>query len=108
MRILIAVFCLFLSSWIHSQQTICLGDDVTVCGGAVVIENCSPGGPNVTTGINLNAPTVIPTLTDDSFSGPVPIGFNFTFYGNVFTQCTIGSNGIISFNMDNSRLHFPC
>ncbi len=107
MRTFITFFCLLFSSCIYSQQTICLGDDVTVCGGSVVIENCSPAGPNVTSGINLNAPTIIPTLTDDSFSGPVPIGFNFTFYGNVFTQCTIGSNGIISFNMGNANGYCP-
>jgi len=107
MRTFIALCCLILSNYVYSQQTICLGDDVTVCSGAVDIENCSGGGPNITTGINLNAPTVIPTLTDDSFSGPVPIGFDFTFYGNVFTQCTIGSNGIISFNMGNANGYCP-
>ncbi|MDA7762566.1 gliding motility-associated C-terminal domain-containing protein [Crocinitomicaceae bacterium] len=106
MRTFIALFCIFISNCVCSQQTICLGDDLTVCSGAINIENC-PGGPNITTGINLNAPTVIPTLTDDSFSGPVPIGFDFTFYGNVFTQCTIGSNGIISFNMGNANGYCP-
>jgi hypothetical protein len=35
------------------------------------------------------------------------IGFDFTFYGNVFQQFTIGSNGIISFNMANAGGYCP-
>ncbi len=107
MRYFLTLICFILAASLHSQQTICLGDDVTVCGGSLVIENCSPSGPNISNGINLNSPTVIPTLTDDSFSGPVPIGFDFTFYGNIFNECTIGSNGIISFNMGNANGYCP-
>ena len=107
MRYLLTLICFIIAGSLHSQQTICLGDDVTVCGGSLVIENCSPSGPNISNGVNLNSPTVIPTLTDDSFSGPVPIGFDFTFYGNSFNQCTIGSNGIISFNMGNANGYCP-
>ena len=107
MKHMLAIASFFLIGFIQSQQTICLGDDVTVCGGALVIENCSPSGPNIISGLNLNNPTVIPTLTDDSFSGPVNIGFNFTFYGNNFNQCVIGSNGLISFNMGNANAYCP-
>ena len=107
MRYILALFSFLVVGYFHAQQTICLGDDVTVCGGSLVIEDCSSSGSNITGGINLNSPTVIPTLSDDSFSGPVPIGFNFVFYGNSFNQCTIGSNGIISFNMANANGYCP-
>ncbi len=37
------------------------------------------------------------TLSDDSNLGPFPIGFNFCFFGNTYSQFWIGSNGWISF-----------
>lgn len=108
MRYFLALFISFLVvGYFQAQQTVCLGDSITVCGGSLEIEDCSSQGNNATGGINLNAPTVIPTLSDDSFSGAVPIGFNFTFYGNSFNQCTIGSNGIISFDMGNAGGYCP-
>ncbi|WP_329805754.1 T9SS sorting signal type C domain-containing protein [Flavobacterium facile] len=36
--------------------------------------------------------------TDDVWSPIVNLPFNFCFYGNTYTQCVIGSNGILSFN----------
>src|SRR5688572_12724247 len=37
-------------------------------------------------------------LFDDSWSALVNIGFSFCFYGNTYTQCCIGSNGLITFD----------
>ncbi len=34
---------------------------------------------------------------DDQNVGPIPIGFPFPFYGNVFTSVRVGSNGFLSF-----------
>ncbi len=36
-------------------------------------------------------------LGDDNYSGPLPIGFTFVFYGNSFSEFYISSNGLISF-----------
>jgi|GEM_PF-613182 len=41
-------------------------------------------------------------LTDDSWSNAINIPFPFCFYGSVYTQCIIGSNGVISFNLANA------
>ncbi len=35
---------------------------------------------------------------DDVWSPVVNLPFNFCFYGNTYSQCVIGSNGILSFN----------
>lgn len=79
-----------------NAQNICLGNDATVClGTPVTIEDCNPGTSG---GIVLNNPTWI-QLTDDSYSGVVPIGFTFSFYNTNHTQCVIGSNGLINFNL---------
>jgi hypothetical protein len=39
------------------------------------------------------------TLFDDQWSPAINIGFTFCFYGTAYTQCVIGSNGLISFNI---------
>jgi surface protein len=46
--------------------------------------------------------TNITGLGDDNFSGPIPIGFNFTFYGTSYSQLYVGSNGVISFGSGQS------
>jgi gliding motility-associated-like protein len=40
-------------------------------------------------------------LSDDDFAGPYPIGFNFSFFGDIYQQFYIASNGWITFS-DNS------
>ena len=35
---------------------------------------------------------------DDGYSGVLPIGFDFEFYGNLYSQLIIGGNGVINFN----------
>lgn len=37
---------------------------------------------------------------DDGFEGPFPIGFSFSFYGEIFNEVFIGPNGILSFDDD--------
>jgi gliding motility-associated-like protein len=39
------------------------------------------------------------TLTDDSFTGNLPIGFSFGFMCDTFTQFRISSNGFITFDL---------
>lgn len=39
------------------------------------------------------------TLADDQWSQIITIPFPFCYYGNTYTQCLIGSNGLITFNL---------
>lgn len=41
--------------------------------------------------------TLVPATTDDSNSGPLPIGFTFNYYGTDFTTFNVCSNGWLSF-----------
>ena len=47
----------------------------------------------------MNAGTPILVNIDDVWGSPLPIGFNFCFYGNTYSQCVIGSNGVLSFDL---------
>ena len=77
------ILILFLATNILGQVNICLGEDTTVCQGeTVLIDLCTTVGQGLNiSGIYLDNPTVIPTLSDDSWSAAANIGFNFTFYG---------------------------
>jgi hypothetical protein len=44
------------------------------------------------------ATSVTSINSDDAVTGAIPIGFNFTFDGTVYTQLYANSNGFISFN----------
>jgi hypothetical protein len=85
----------------NSQVITCLGNDATVCQGQnITINHCpntSPNGSNII----LNNPQPI-VLSDDNWSAPISIGFPFSFYGDTYTACVAGSNGIVSFDLTKS------
>lgn len=109
---LIAILTTFIHIFGYSQTlptvNLCLGQDATVCmGQPVVITNCGGGSTGTgAAGINLNAPTSV-SLSDDSWSSVVNIGFSFSFYGNTYTQCVIGSNGQVTFNTSSAGGYNP-
>ncbi len=110
LRNLFFVFIFLLSTTIplYSQITLCLGQDTSVCPGqSVTINNCNQGGGgNNVAGFYLNQPSQV-NLSDDQWSGVVNVGFPFSFYGQNYTQCVIGSNGLISFNLANANGYCP-
>jgi hypothetical protein len=44
---------------------------------------------------------------DDVYSAVLPIGFTFNYYGGNFTQCVIGSNGMINFDLTLAGTYDP-
>ncbi|NMH88411.1 HYR domain-containing protein [Flavivirga algicola] len=48
--------------------------------------------------VDISATGIEVTLSDDEVSSALPIGFNFTFYGNDYTEFYISSNGFITFS----------
>ncbi len=73
------------------------------CGDRSVIAYYDPFGCNTscpTVKVKVTGETPIATgiTLDDRYSGIIPIGFNFQFYGINYTNCVIGANGTICFN----------
>ncbi|MBL7085611.1 MAG: choice-of-anchor D domain-containing protein, partial [Candidatus Cloacimonetes bacterium] len=66
--------------------------------GYTWIDSDEPGGPNFewedisATGINING-----NMSDDNVSGPYPLGFEFPYYENTYTEFYVSSNGFIRF-----------
>lgn len=99
-------------------QNICLGTDASICAGdQVTLEDCgsfaggATGVPYTLLQIPYNpdpfaAPGTV-NLTDDSFSGTIPIGFDFCFYGTTHTQLVISSNNYVSFDLGNANGYSP-
>ena len=48
--------------------------------------------------VPMSSPTYV-TLGDDATSGACNIGFNFSFFGNTYSQFVIASHGFISFDL---------
>lgn len=41
---------------------------------------------------------------DDGYAGPLPLGFNFSFYGTLFSDVFVGTNGYLSFGSGHSAI----
>ncbi len=71
------------------------------------IDSDEPGGPTFAwTDISGTGTDITTGLSDDNSVGPFPIGFSFPYYGNVYSQFYIGSNGIVGFSSDNMGSRF--
>jgi gliding motility-associated-like protein len=60
--------------------------------------NCATTSTTLHAIVTGDIPTSSGITGDDNYSGIIPIGFTFNFYGNPYTQLIIGSNGNLCFN----------
>lgn len=110
MKQLLSVFALlFFYNFNFAQNT------VQILNAPLQVMNC----PDVCTTLYANFPkpkkttsyTVSPTpfaplamtgttvsFQDDKFSNAIPLGFDFCFFNNVYSQCYIADNGVLTFN----------
>ncbi len=78
--------------------------------GYVWIDSDEAGGPTYNwIDVSSVGANITSGLQDDNYVGPLPIGFDFTYYGNTYSQFYLGSNGIIGFSPDSmkARLRTP-
>ncbi len=66
------------------------------------IDSDEPGGPTFDWIDISGTGTVVTGLTDDSYVGPIPLGFTFSYYGIDYTEFYIASNGFVGFGPPNS------
>jgi hypothetical protein len=80
---------------------------LSLCSITITFTSVAQNAPcYVVTGIqyapdSLTTPTVL-GLFDDEWSNVINIGFPFCFFGNTYSQCIVGSNGSVSFNLGNA------
>jgi subtilisin family serine protease len=62
------------------------------------MDSDEPGGPTFSwTDIGASGTPIAGLDGDDQNAGPIPIGFNFSFYGTTFDSVRVSTNGWISF-----------
>lgn len=65
----------------------------------LVLATCAacPTWFNTVGWIDIGPTGTLAKLSNDQTIGPIPLGFNFNFYGQVFSSVYINSNGILTF-----------
>ncbi|MEW6469164.1 MAG: PKD domain-containing protein [Bacteroidota bacterium] len=114
----IALLCFFtmLLGLIQAQTPACpavtTGPNQTICSGCTNITATVQGTVATTSysvsaipyaPFSFNTGTPILIGIDDVWSSVITLPFCFEFYGNTYTQCVIGSNGVISFDINNAN-----
>ncbi len=73
----------------QSQSLIFAGNDTVVCSNT----------PITLTAVTQGELGTSVTLGDDYYTGVIPLGFSFDFFGIPYTQCLISSNNYITFDL---------
>ncbi len=86
--------------------------NTTICGGCTNISATVQGSVATTsysvssipyTPFSFNSGNPILIGIDDEFSDTVNLPFCFEFYGNTYSKCVVGSNGIVNFDITNAN-----
>src|ERR1035437_230822 len=110
------VFCFLFSAFTCSAQSACpdvnAGSDVSICSGCATLSATVQGSVATTSYSVASVPYAghyyfaganpVSIGIDDHWSPVVTIPFCFSYYGNNYTQCVIGSNAVLSFNTGNA------
>ncbi len=88
----------------------------TICQGQCVTLNASPTPINETTDYALTqidynpfpfiGSTEVTVNSDDQWSPAIQLPFDFCFYGGTYNEVTLGSNGVVSFDVANYAGNF--
>jgi gliding motility-associated-like protein len=62
---------------------------------------------NVNCPLEITPGTPVSVNIDDRWSNVINIGFTFSFFGNTYNQLLIGSNGVVTFNLDDADDYCP-
>ncbi len=81
----------------QAQSLIFAGNDTVVCSNS----------PITLTAVTQGELGTSVTLSDDQYTGVVPIGFTFNYFGVDYTQCLISSNNYITFNTGSAGGYSP-
>jgi len=80
-----------------AQQLIFAGNDTVVCSNT----------PITLTAITQGQLGISVTLSDDQYTGIVPLGFTFNYFGVDYTDCLVSSNNYITFNTASAGGYSP-
>ncbi len=108
--LLILVILVFAGSTRLDAQILWAGNDTSICPGqnaSLTASLINPaGGPlvNPTDAVLCGSTT---GTCDDAYSPVINIGFTFQFFGVNYTQCLLGTNSVITFNLGSAGGYCP-
>lgn len=76
--------------------------DIFSSSATYTVSKASPGSVSSCTPVYFSpaSPGTATNLVDDDiYSGIIPIGFNFSFFGNTYSSLVISTNGLVSFDL---------
>ncbi|NCX95154.1 MAG: PKD domain-containing protein, partial [Chitinophagia bacterium] len=92
-------YLILLTFWASlSYGQITISRDSFACGVDSVVLHASITG---------STPTSAGITADDGYSGVIGIGFTFIYYGGSYSNCIIGSNGVVNFNTSSAGAYCP-
>ena len=86
------------------------GDETTPAGGYYFANNISVSAPAkpsyswITETSNELPTTPSSGSLDDGYWGPIPIGFDFPYYGNTYNELYVSTNGLITFESGSTSI----
>src|SRR3990172_1427500 len=102
------LFSIFTCSAQSACPSVTTGPNVSICSGCTTLTATIQGSVATTSYAVASTPYVPYSYTtgtnvlnniDDKWIGVINLPFCFQFYGNTYSQCIIGSNAVISFNL---------
>lgn len=121
----IVIFYLFFFLILFSERNfaqgfacpnVTVGPNVSICNGCTPLTAVVQGTTETTaysvasvaySPFSFTTGTPVLVNIDDTWSGAITIPFCFNFYGNTYTQCVIGSNGLVTFDLANANGNCP-
>ena len=93
-----------------NAQLLWAGNDTSICPGqnaSLTASLINPAGGPVVTPTDAVLCGGTTGMCDDAYGPVVNLGFTFNFYGNNYTQCLLGTNGVITFNLGSASGYCP-
>lgn len=105
MKYLFSILALVLTMGAYAQPTPACGDPSIIVYADPIL--CSDDCAHLHALLNGETPINTGLTTDDRYTGIIPIGFTFNYYGTSYTNCVIGANGMINFDLSLAGSYCP-
>lgn len=109
-KLILTCFAIACSVLTFAQATLSAGADQTICApnSATLTATIVPQAPIAYAPDSYTTGSIVSGVSsDDIHSGIIPIGFNFCFLGNTYTDLVISTNNYVTFNTSVAGSYSP-
>ncbi len=111
-KLIFTIVAISVSAFAFAQATLSAGPDQTICApnSATLTATIVPQAPIAYAPDSYTSGTLVPFVyfnEDDRHSSVIPIGFDFCFMGNTYTNLVVSSNNYITFDLSAADTYSP-